>query len=212
MGPNGAGKTTLVSLLATERIPTSGSVVIGGRDTHSRSERLACRAFIGYLPQQFEIMPNAKVIDNVAYSAWAHGVPESECDNAASEALQLVDLSDRARERARRLSGGMRQRLGIACAIAHRPRLLLLDEPTVGLDPVQRVQIRAHLEEIAKSATVIISTHLIEDLRMMASKVLILSDGNIVFAGTIEQLQQGGSSDPGGHASDLELAYQSLVR
>jgi ABC-2 type transport system ATP-binding protein len=128
-------------------------------------------------------------------------------------ALAAVGLSDRVNDRARSLSGGMRQRLGIACAIAHRPSVLLLDEPTVGLDPDQRVLMRRYLESVAKTATVFMSTHMVDDLAAIASSVAVLSHGRIRFAGSLEDFAAVGESceeaaDP--FASPLEVSYSVL--
>jgi ABC-2 type transport system ATP-binding protein len=214
LGPNGAGKTTLLNILATASRPERGKVVVAGHDTGTVAGRLAARRLLGFLPQEFELMGSERVAWNVQYAAWAHGVVESACAAAAARALGVVGLTDRANNRARTLSGGMRQRLGIACAIAHRPAVLLLDEPTAGLDPDQRVRMRSYLESVAGETTVLVSTHLVEDLAMIASRVAVLIDGRIGFVGSLEDFEavgreSGGAADR--FASPLEASYRALV-
>ncbi|MDR2564741.1 MAG: ATP-binding cassette domain-containing protein [Bifidobacteriaceae bacterium] len=210
LGPNGAGKTTLLNLLATVQKPAAGQIVVAGHDTATAEGLKAARKALGFLPQRFEVMGMSSAADNVAYAAWAHGVPESGCAAAAADALAVVGLADRAKDRARALSGGMRQRLGIACAIAHRPAVLLLDEPTVGLDPDQRVATRRYLESVARTAPVLMSTHMVDDLAMIASNVAVLAGGRIRFSGTLDEFEVVGRSSEraaGRFASPLEVSY-----
>lgn len=209
LGPNGAGKTTLLSLLAAIRRPTSGDILMNGVSVRA-TDASRNRHSIGYLPQRFDLMRWATVHRNVSYAAWAQGVDRSNCDEAARSALDLVDLGDLAGRRVATLSGGQRQRVGIACAVAHEPQLVLLDEPTAGLDPSQRVQIRSHLAEIAASATVVVSTHIVQDLAHIASQVVVLSDGHVAFSGNITQLQHVGIDTPRAGMSDLESGYEFI--
>jgi ABC-2 type transport system ATP-binding protein len=150
LGPNGAGKSTLMKLLATAMPLQTGSVAVGDVPL-VRDNLTAVRRQLGYLPQRFEVMGWSTVRRNVEYAAWAHGLPSREAGERADRALVLLGLSDRAGSRARALSGGMRQRLGLACALVHEPRVLVLDEPTVGLDPAQRRGLR---DAIAAAASV----------------------------------------------------------
>ena len=163
LGPNGAGKSTLMKLLATAMPLQTGSVAVGDVPL-VRDNLTAVRRQLGYLPQRFEVMGWSTVRRNVEYAAWAHGLPSREAGERADLALALLGLSDRAGSRARALSGGMRQRLGLACALVHEPRVLVLDEPTVGLDPAQRRGLRDAIAAAAERAVVLISTHLVEDL------------------------------------------------
>lgn len=214
LGPNGAGKTTLMKLLATLTTPSQGAISVEGVDATSWAGREQARSALGYLPQRFETLIGARVDENVEYAAWAHGVEPQDCPAAAQRALEAVDLADRRKSRVLSLSGGMRQRLGIACAIAHKPRLLLLDEPTVGIDPTQRLEIRQYLRAYAKDATVLLSTHMVEEIRTMASKVLVLSEGRLRFDGSLDQFAALGAAAAPGDAlgSDLEIAYQVATR
>lgn len=131
----------------------------------------------------------------VSYAAWANGVDAHDAPRRAREALALVDLSDRANERVRRLSAGQRQRLGLAAAVAHQPAVLLLDEPSVGLDPQQRVRFRASLVAAARERTVILSSHLLEDIAQVCDQVTVLDEGAARFSGTPVELADIGMRD-----------------
>lgn len=188
LGVNGAGKTTLMRLVAGLLRPSSGSVTVAGCDMATEHGREQSRPHIGYMPQEFEIMRFATVFDNVAYAAWAHGVPVEQVDAAASSALHDVDLLDMARRRAYALSGGQRRRLALACALAHRPSVMLLDEPTAGVDPVQRARMRTMIASFGESNTVFMSTHLVDDVLRVADHLLMLADGVLVFDGPVESI------------------------
>jgi ABC-2 type transport system ATP-binding protein len=172
------------------------------------------RSRIGYLPQRFSLMMGASCLRNAAYAAWCNGVAARAAEDAALEALSMVDLDEKANDKAGRLSGGQRQRLGLACAIAHRPPVLLLDEPTVGLDPAQRIEVRRQLHAVAQTTCVLLSTHIVEDLAQMASRVLVLSGGRIAFHDTVEALAslagEASSSQPR-FSSPVEAGYLSLL-
>jgi ABC-2 type transport system ATP-binding protein len=169
LGPNGAGKTTLLSVLAGAIRPTTGEVRVAGHDVGTVSGRRAFRGSVGYLPQRFDLAGNMTVADSVRYAAWCNGVASSRVNQAADGALALVELSERAKFRVRRLSGGQRQRLGLAAALAHGPQILLLDEPTVGLDPDQRIRFRGYLRAVGQTTSVLLATHLLEDVKQAAS-------------------------------------------
>lgn len=211
LGPNGAGKSTLISILATMARPQSGRALVAGHDVSTKSGREEVRKVLGYLPQRFDLMSSATVHENVSYAAWAHGVSAINCDRAADESLDKVGLSEASRKRAGRLSGGQRQRLGFACAIAHNPTVLLFDEPTVGIDPVQRIDIRLLLQRIGVDATVIVTTHMVEDIQQIASKVLVLRDGNLVFQGTVSSLAKQARPGDESPMSPLERGYHELM-
>ena len=208
VGPNGAGKSTLIRLLATLLTPSSGTLTVCGHDT--TRERNLVRPSLGYLPQSFDIMEFSTVLRNAEFAAWAHGLTPSECPSAARQTLEKVGLWSRRNSRARSLSGGMRQRLGIACTIVHKPRVVLLDEPSVGLDPVQRIRLRELVEQIAVDSTIILSTHLIEDLSAMTSQILVLDEGRLRFCGTMTDIESMASiSSPG--MSAAEVGYTKLL-
>ncbi|MDR2620912.1 MAG: ATP-binding cassette domain-containing protein [Propionibacteriaceae bacterium] len=206
LGPNGAGKSTLLNVLATIRQPRTGTVrydgVLGaGKDLGTVRKQL------GYLPQRFDLMAGSSCLDNVTYAAWCNGVAAAQCTAAADAALELVNLGAKRKARVRTLSGGQRQRLGIACAIAHSPAFILLDEPTVGLDPAQRIDVRQHLVEIAKTACVLVSTHLVEDLAAMGADAVVIHQGHKVFQGSLADMT--GVADP--DVRTLEASYLALV-
>jgi len=209
LGPNGAGKTTLLRTLATIVPPYSGVLEVAGyRVDSERTARLARRQ-IGFLPQNFGFYPSFTLYDFVRYVAWLREVPADEAHGGTLHAIEQVGLSDRLKSKMRSLSGGMVQRAGIAAALVGAPRLVLLDEPTVGLDPGQRM----HFREIIRSltdTTVVLSTHLVEDVSAVCHQVMVMSDGAFVFRGTPDELQTRTSpASPGDTA--LEQGYMSVL-
>lgn len=215
LGPNGAGKSTLLSLLVTITSPASGSVRIGGCDLSDSDGKARARTLLGFVPQRFTLVPEMRVRDTVAYAGWVNGLADAQCDAAADAALALAGLVEKSRSRVRALSGGQRQRLGIACALAHRPAVLVLDEPTVGLDPGQRLRVRKLIAELGTERTVIISSHLLEDISQLCQQVGVLADGRLVFHGSVDELTQlidtmsSGAEEQLGTA--FERAYDSLI-
>lgn len=213
LGPNGAGKSTLLSLLATLQRPTSGRILLGDSDLNTIPGRKQARRELGLVPQRFTLAPEMRVHDTVAYAAWVHGVPDSECDMAAQRSLDEVGLDGRGRDRVRALSGGQRQRVGLAAALAHDPRVILLDEPTTGLDPGHRLRLRERLMRLAKGRTVVIASHLIEDIEHLCGAVGVLVEGRLAFTGSSAALHSlaldgGGTHAPG---STFERAYDALM-
>jgi ABC-2 type transport system ATP-binding protein len=211
LGPNGAGKTTLINLLVGITKPSSGNITISGIDGVTRSVR---DANIGFVPQRFSVAGELRVLDTIAYAAWINGVAPKLCAASALAALDTVHLGDQASQRVRQLSGGQRQRLGIAAALSHAPDVLVLDEPTVGLDPGQRVRARGIIQEIGKRVPVLLSTHLIEDVSHLCTRVGVIVDGRLVFDGPQEQLETKLDEQPDtdqGLGSRFERSYQSLI-
>jgi ABC-2 type transport system ATP-binding protein len=213
LGPNGAGKTSLMSVLAGARRPHAGRVRLSDpAQPGSRQARSSSRGQVGYLPQSFDLVSGMTVLDTVRYAAWCNLVPRSQLASATMDALEYVELHDRAAARVRTLSGGERQRLGLAAATAHRPALLLLDEPTVGLDPEQRVHFRGYVRAIAPTTCVVIATHLLEDSQFAADRVVVMSSGRICFDGSVERLAQLGGQEKGEpHESPLERGYRTAL-
>ncbi len=210
LGPNGTGKTTLVRVAATVLRPAIGRVVLLGRDIADRDQRTQVRRRLGYLPQNFGYFPGFTVREFVEYVAWLKEVPPARLPLAVDQALERVQLSDRAGARMRTLSGGMIRRAGIAQAIVNDPELLLLDEPTAGLDPEQRVGFRALLRTLGKSACVVVSTHLVEDVASACTSVVLLEGGRVVFTGTPQDLAAAGADGEGDTPS--ERGYLALLR
>ncbi|MFF0450836.1 ATP-binding cassette domain-containing protein [Streptomyces sp. NPDC004609] len=211
LGPNGAGKTTLFRTLATIAPPRSGRLELFGKPVTGERQARRARRRIGYLPQDFGYYPAFSVTDFVRYCAWLREVPSRKAESATREALAAVGLADRARDRMKSLSGGMLRRAGIAAAIVGAPPLLLLDEPTVGLDPAQRLDFRELIRSLAHAGTaVVLSTHLVEDIGAACDTVLVLSDGRIGHSGTPRQLAElAAPAAPGD--SPLERGYMTVL-
>jgi ABC-2 type transport system ATP-binding protein len=213
LGPNGAGKTTLIRVLATVVRPTSGAVRLVGRDPGDAAQVRQARRALGYLPQSFGFYPRFTVREFVEYFAWLKEVPAERLPLAVDRALERVDLQDRAAERMGRLSGGMQRRVGIAQAIVNDPQVLLLDEPTAGLDPEQRLAFRELIREIGVDACVLVSTHLVEDVATACQDVTLLADGRLVFTGTPDDLVARGAGDLGAAGdSPVERGYTAVLR
>lgn len=213
LGPNGAGKTTLMSLMVTLAEPRTGTVRIGGHDLSRSDGRVSARRLLGFVPQRFALVPAMTVIDTIAYAAWINGIDDGACVSAARAALSLVELGELAGSKVRTLSGGQRQRIGIAAALAHDPAVLILDEPTVGLDPGQRLRLRETIHAISANRTVLLSTHLIEDVAHLCTSVGVLATGRIVFSGPFEELEAlADDESPSPFGSPFERAYDNLVR
>jgi ABC-2 type transport system ATP-binding protein len=209
LGPNGAGKTTLIRTLATVLPPRAGRMRFGDLSVvDERSARMA-RSLIGYLPQDFGYDPHMTVGDFVSYAAWLRNVERRNRQQAVQKALEMVDLTDMRRTKMRKLSGGMRRRAGIAWATVGDPRLALLDEPTVGLDPRQRLHFRKVISNL-NGTVVLLSTHLIHDVAAICDRVIVLHNGERKFDGAVSALEARGSADVPGHSA-LERAYMSLL-
>ncbi|MBR8741755.1 ATP-binding cassette domain-containing protein [Nocardiopsis sp. MG754419] len=185
LGRNGAGKTTLLRCLATDLEATDGELSVLGRDPERAAERTEIRRRLGYLPQNPSFYPHFTTFGLLDYMAvLKERGGRRERHDEVRRALRRVDLYDRRHTRLRRLSGGMRQRLGLAAALLGDPHLLLLDEPTIGLDPEQRIRFRDLVSELAVHSTVLLSTHQIEDVAALCRRVLVLDQGRVIFDGT----------------------------
>ena len=174
LAPNGAGKTTLIKMLTTLLFPTSGQILWEGEDIHALDEEY--RGLLGYLPQEFGYYPGYTPRQFLRYVAALQCIPRKEADLRISELLELVGLSDAGHKKMRQLSGGMRQRVGIAQAMLNDPRLLILDEPTAGLDPRERVRFRNLIHSLAEDRIVILSTHIVSDIETIAGQIVMLRD------------------------------------
>jgi ABC-2 type transport system ATP-binding protein len=211
LGPNGAGKTSLLRMMATVLPPTSGRMRLLGRDPGAYAPRREIRRRLGYLPQNLGYYPGFTVAEFVEYFALLKDMPASQVPRAVATAVERVGLGNRARAKLRTLSGGMLRRAGIAQAIVNEPELLLLDEPTAGLDPEQRMEFRALLRQFGERATVIVSTHLVEDVGAACTEVALMDKGKIVFHGTPADLvARGEGSDAAGDAP-LERGYSAVL-
>jgi len=211
LGPNGAGKTSLLRMLATVIPPTTGTLRLLGRDPRSYTPRREIRRRLGYLPQNLGYYPGFTVTEFVEYFALLKEMPAAAVPAAVAAAVERVDLGGRARAKLRTLSGGMLRRVGIAQAIVNQPDLLLLDEPTAGLDPEQRVAFRALLRDLGQTATVIVSTHLVEDVGAACTEVAVMDAGRIAFHGTPAELTERGEGTDAAGDAPLERGYSAVL-
>ena len=179
LGANGAGKTTLMRMICGVITPTGGEITYNGVPVSE--ERY--RSVLGYLPQEFGCYPEFSGRDFLLYFAALKGIPKNEAIIRGEELLETVGLTDVSKKRVRTYSGGMKQRLGIAQALLNRPQVLILDEPTAGLDPMERVRFRELIREIGKSSIVLLSTHIVSDVEHIADHILMMKDGQLLWQG-----------------------------
>lgn len=182
LGANGAGKTTLMRMICGVLKPTSGTITFDGLDVSTEEYR----SELGYLPQDFGYYPEFTGMDFLLYMAALKGLDKSYAKRKACKLLVLVSLQDKANKKIKTYSGGMKQRLGIAQALLNDPKILVLDEPTAGLDPKERVKFRDLIAELGKENIVLLSTHIISDIEHIADVVLMMKDGQIIYQGKWE--------------------------
>jgi ABC-2 type transport system ATP-binding protein len=186
LGPNGAGKTTLMSILATITRPSSGTIRWDGTDL--ARDPNAIRSVLGYLPQDFGVYPNLNAVEFLEYLAAVKGLDAAAAARRIDELLNLVNLTDVRKRPLGGYSGGMRQRIGIAQALLNDPRLLIVDEPTAGLDPEERVRFRNLLSDLSGDRIVILSTHIVSDVEATATDIALISQGRLVAHAAPEDL------------------------
>lgn len=191
LGENGAGKTTFIRMLCGILKPTNGTVTFDGMDVSSEEYR----AILGYLPQEFGYYPDFTGMDFLLYMSSLKGLTKTTAKRKAIKLFELVNLSDCAKKKIKTYSGGMKQRLGIAQALLNDPKVIILDEPTAGLDPKERVRFRNLIKELGKDSIILLSTHIVSDIENIADDVIMMKDGQIIF--------EGATSD----ISDLERLY-----
>jgi ABC-2 type transport system ATP-binding protein len=188
LGPNGAGKTTTINCMCGLLAPTAGRIRIAGHDI-ARDGRQA-RAALGVVPQEIAVYLELGVRDNLSYWGAAQGLRNPELKARVADVMGLIGLADRAKEYAKNLSGGMKRRLNFGCGIIHRPRVLLLDEPTVGVDPQSRVRLLELVREQARAgATVLYTTHYMEEAENLCDRLAIIDHGRIIAQGTLAELR-----------------------
>ncbi len=211
LGPNGAGKTSLLRMMATVIPPTSGTLRLLGRDPGGYGPRKEIRRRLGYLPQNLGYYPGFTVVEFVEYFALLKEMPAARVPAAVAAAVERVGLGGKAKAKLRTLSGGMLRRAGIAQAIVNEPELLLLDEPTAGLDPEQRVTFRELMRDFGQRSTVIVSTHLVEDVGAACTQVALMDQGKIVFYGTPDELTARGEGTSAAGDAPLERGYSAVL-
>lgn len=188
LGPNGAGKTTLMRILTTLVPKTDGQVTLNGVDSSNKKK---IREMVGYLPQDFSLYPNLSVYEAMDYLALLSGLKgRKERRERILELLEKVNLQAHLKVKVKALSGGMKRRLGIAQALLHDPKILIVDEPTAGLDPEERIRFRTLLTDFAKDRIVILSTHIVEDIEFSCENLGIIKEGSVLYQGKTKELIQ----------------------
>ncbi|MGL4774009.1 MAG: ABC transporter ATP-binding protein [Clostridium sp.] len=186
LGPNGAGKSTLMKQIVTVTTPTSGKILYNGKDIKSLDEEY--RAVVGYLPQDFDAYKNFKAKEFLMYMAALKGMDKKTSQKRVDELLKLVGLSEVSNKLVSKFSGGMKRRVGIAQALLNNPKVLILDEPTAGLDPQERNRFRNLLSQIGRDTIVILSTHIISDIESVAKETIMIKDGKVLLKGTHKEI------------------------
>lgn len=187
LGPNGAGKTTLMRILATLLKPSSGEVMI---NDCSIREPEQIRSMIGYLPQYFQLYPQMTGIELLEYAAGMKGIQPTQWKSHIDSLLEQVNLKDKAKDKIKTYSGGMKQRLGIAQALLGHPDVLIVDEPTAGLDPEERLRFRNLLGSFSKGRIVLLSTHIVADIESSCEHAAVLNKGQVAFSGSLKELEE----------------------
>ncbi len=185
LGRNGAGKTSLMRILAALSVPTNGDIWLNGV---SIKETAKIREMVGYLPQDFSMYRSMTVFGAMDYLGLLSDIPKEIRKERIDELLEKVNLKDNARTKIKALSGGMKRRLGIAQALLHNPQILIVDEPTAGLDPEERIRFRNLLSDFADNRIVLLSTHIASDIESTCDGVAVLNDGKLIFHGSTEEL------------------------
>src|SRR5215469_13854312 len=212
VGPNGAGKTTFLRMVATLLPQTEGSVSWNGKDTRTRGGEI--RQVLGYLPQEYGLYPEFSARQFLRYLAAMKGLPRDLAPRRVDEVLEMVNMERLADRKLRTYSGGMKQRIGIAQALLNDPELLIVDEPTAGLDPEERVRFRTLLANFTTNRLVILSTHIISDVEATAGRLLLLREGKLLADTTPEDLLRNAVgkvwsvTTDAARAMDLQIRYQ----
>ena len=186
LGVNGAGKTTMMRMLCTLLKPTSGTIRCDGRDIFKMDSEY--RRLLGYLPQEFGFYPQFSVQDYLLYIAALKGIPPAAAKERVKELLFKVGLSKAAHKKMKKLSGGMKRRAGIAQAMLNNPKILILDEPTAGLDPNERIRFRNLISELSEQRLVLLSTHIVSDIEYIANEIWLMKDGELMHKGSADEI------------------------
>lgn len=185
LGENGAGKTTLMRVLTTVLAPSGGTVTLDGIMYHEKNYEKIQRK-IGYLPQEIDLYPGLTVQECLEYMGNLSGIPEKECKKRIACYLEKTSLTEHRRKKMRQLSGGMKRRVGLVQALLNEPEFLIVDEPTTGLDPEERIRIRNLLVDFAENRTVLFSTHVVEDLAAACSRLAVMKKGRFLYSGSMK--------------------------
>lgn len=184
LGANGAGKTTLMRMMCGILRPDSGEILFDGKGVNEEEYRDQ----LGYLPQDFGYYPNFTALDFMMYMASLKGIPKKKAKEKSMELLETVNLTSVAKKKIKTFSGGMKQRLGIAQALLNNPKVLVLDEPTAGLDPKERVKFRNLISQLGRNRIVLLSTHIVSDVEYIADTILVMRDGNLIQSGSLSEI------------------------
>jgi ABC-type multidrug transport system ATPase subunit len=191
LGPNGAGKTTLMRIMAGILHPSTGTLQIGPYNGSSKQGHRAIKQILGYLPQELGMYPDLKANEFLDYVGILKGLKDRKVrKQRVEQVLEMVSLSNVAGRKIKTFSGGMKRRLGIAQAIINDPQLLIVDEPTSGLDPEERIRFRNLLSDLGGNRTVLLSTHIVEDIAQTCRNIAVMSRGQVIFQGTVAQMLQ----------------------
>lgn len=207
LGENGAGKTTLMRVLTTVLKPTSGSVALDGI-LYSEGNYEKIQRKIGYLPQEIDLYPNLTVRECLEYMGGLSGVEKTECKKRIHYYLEKTSLTGHQKKKMRQLSGGMKRRAGLIQALLNEPDFLIVDEPTTGLDPEERIRIRNLLVDFAENRTVLFSTHVVEDLAATCNQLAVMKKGSFLYTGSVRDLVE----EAKGHTWICKAVYEQQVR
>lgn len=188
LGENGAGKSTLMRIMATVDFPTKGEIRYNGKDIFQMEEEY--RGLIGYMPQNFNVYPGFTAKDFLEYMGVLKGIAKEKLKTRIEEVLEFVNLSDAAGKKVKTFSGGMKRRIGIAQAIINEPEILILDEPTAGLDPKERIRFSNIISDMGKDKIVLLSTHIVSDIEAIASELVVMRKGEVLENGKVDDLVQ----------------------
>lgn len=212
LGPNGAGKSTLFRTIVGLERPDAGTLTIDGQLVTSKVGRMRQRGAIGYLSQAPDESANFTGLTAIEYAGWLKGLSGEQLKTAVTKAVSLSRSDEFAERKTAKLSGGQLKRIGIAQAIVHSPALVILDEPTAALDPLERIATLKMLRDLAATSCVVFSTHMISDLLDFEGDVVVLADGKVLFVGGIDEFLLRGDSQGSERLKALESAYANLVR
>lgn len=208
LGPNGSGKTTMMNIIADLIPANSGSVLWNGASIAELGAEY--RRILGFMPQNVNLYKRFSAADNLRYFGKLKGLSTAQVEEDIPRLLEKVNLADCVNKKFGGFSGGMKQRLGIAVTIMNKPKLVIFDEPTAGLDPKERMRFRDILRELSEDAVVILSTHIVPDVEMLADNIILLKEGKVCESGTAEELQEKYTPEASSDHTVLETVYMKF--